>query len=176
LLNDWSARDIQRWEYQPLGPFLAKNFATTISPWVITLDALEPYRRPGPSRAADDPVPLPYLQGRPDGGFALVLEVWIQRAGEALPKRVSRASFLDMYWTLEQMIAHHASNGCNLRPGDLIGSGTVSGPGEDERGCLLELRQPFLADGDTVILRGWAEAEGRPRLSLGECSGNISRD
>ena len=172
LLNDWSARDIQRWEYQPLGPFLAKNFATSISPWVVTMEALEPFRAPL-NEGAD---PLPYLQMREPGGLSLRLEAWIQRANETNPTRMSSQSFLDMYWTFPQMLTHHASNGCPMRPGDLLGSGTVSGPGAGQRGCLLELRQPWLADGDRVILKGWAEAPGAVRIGLGTCEGRITRN
>ena len=194
LLNDWSARDIQTWEYQPLGPFLAKNFASTLSPWVVTFEALAPFRAPAFARPAGDPAPLPYLVDHTDaatGGLDLTLEVWIltakmRLAGEA-PFRVSRGNFNTMYWTLGQMLAHHASNGCNLSPGDLIGSGTVSGPARDSRGCLLEytwrgtdpLRLPngeerkFLADGDEVIFRGYAERAGARRIGLGECRGLV---
>ena len=191
LVNDWSARDIQRWEYQPLGPFLAKSFATTISPWVVTFDALEPFRATPFARPAGDPGPLDYLNFPKDRGIALMLEVWISsakmRAESIAPVRLSRARFDQMYWTLGQMLAHHASNGCNLRPGDLIASGTVSGPGKDERGCLLELTwrgtepvalptgesRKFLEDGDEVILRGYAEREGFRRIGLGECRGTL---
>jgi len=194
LLNDWSARDIQAWEYQPLGPFLSKSFATTISPWVVTLEALAPFRAPAMPRPASDPAPLPYLVDHYDaasGGLDLTLEVWLltpkmRLAGEP-PYRVSRGNFSTMYWTLGQMLTHHASNGCNFSPGDLIGSGTVSGPTRDSRGCLLEytwrgtdpLRLPngeerrFLADGDEVILRGYAERAGARRIGLGECRGTI---
>jgi fumarylacetoacetase len=195
LVNDWSARDIQGWEYQPLGPFLAKNFATTVSPWVVTMDALAPFRVPATARPAGDPAPLPYLTD-PDsaerGGIALSLEVWLRtpamrERGEA-EALLSRGSFAAMYWTLGQMLAHHASNGCNLRPGDLIASGTVSGPERNERGCLLELTwrgaepltlpggetRRFLEDGDEVILRGWCEREGRVRIGMGECRGAVS--
>ena len=194
LVNDWSARDIQGWEYQPLGPFLAKNFATTISPWVVTLDALAPFRVAAAARPAGDPAPLPYLDDPGNmerGGIALTLEVWVataamrERGEQAV--RLSRGGFAGMYWTLGQMLAHHASNGCNLRPGDLLASGTVSGPTKDARGCLLELTwrgaeplslpggetRRFLEDGDEVILRGWCEREGRVRIGLGECRGII---
>jgi fumarylacetoacetase len=194
LVNDWSARDIQGWEYQPLGPFLAKNFATTVSPWVVTMDALAPFRVPAAARPAGDPAPLPYLTD-PDsaerGGIALSLEVWLRtpamrERGEA-EALLSRGSFAAMYWTLGQMLAHHASNGCNLRPGDLLASGTVSGPERNERGCLLELTwrgaepltlpdgetRRFLEDGDEVILRGWCEREGRVRIGMGECRGRV---
>ena len=194
LVNDWSARDIQGWEYQPLGPFLAKNFATTISPWVVTLDALAPFRIPAAARPAGDPAPLPYLAdpaNAESGGIEATLEVWIRTA--AMRERgedgalLSRGSFAAMYWTLAQMLAHHASNGCNLRPGDLIASGTVSGPERESRGCLLELTwrgaeplslpggetRKFLEDGDEVILRGYCEAQGAVRIGLGECRGII---
>jgi fumarylacetoacetase len=194
LVNDWSARDVQAWEYQPLGPFLAKNFATTISPWVVTLDALEPYRVPARIRTAEEPSPLPYLTHAGDqahGGFDLTLEVWIRttrmREAGTPAERLSHGSFAQMYWTLGQMLAHHASGGCNLRPGDLIASGTVSGPEQSSRGCLLELTwrgaepvtfsngetRAFLADGDEVILRGWCEAPGRARIGFGECRGMV---
>lgn len=194
LVNDWSARDIQRWEYQPLGPFLAKNFATTVSPWVITLEALAPYRIPASQRPPGDPPPLPYLSLPEDaqrGGIDLTLEVWLQsgrmRQEGISPVCLSRGNFTDMYWTPAQLIAHHTSNGCNLRPGDLIASGTVSGAHEDSRGCLLELtargRKPillpgsetrmFLLDGDEVILRGYCARPGFARIGLGACSGRI---
>src|SRR5689334_13100989 len=173
LVNDWSARDIQSWEYQPLGPFLAKSFATTVSPWVVTLEALEPYRVPASQRPAGDPEPLPYLDSRTNrerGGIDVVVEVYLssrsmRRAGIA-PLRVSRSRLADLYWTLAQMVTHQTSNGCNLRPGDLFASGTISGPGPEARGCLLErtwrgaepLTLPsgeprsFLEDGDEVTL------------------------
>ena len=194
LVNDWSARDVQAWEYQPLGPFLAKNFATTISPWLVTLDALAPYRVPARARTADEPAPLPYLTDGRDqtqGGFAITLEVWIRtarmREAGTPAERLSRGSFAQMYWTLGQMLTHHASGGCNLRPGDLIASGTVSGPEQSSRGCLLELTwrgaepvtfsngetRAFLADGDEVILRGWCEAPGRARIGFGDCRGTV---
>lgn len=172
LVNDWSARDIQAWEYQPLGPFLAKSFATTISPWVVTMEALEPFRVPLPGRPAGDPEPLPHLRWDDDQGIGLTLEVHLGTA------RLSRVNFASMYWTPAQMLAHHTSNGCNLRPGDLLASGTVSGPGPDERGCLLELNRggdhpPFLQDGDEVVFRGWAERPGFVTIGLGECRGTI---
>jgi fumarylacetoacetase len=187
LLNDWSARDIQSWEYQPLGPFLAKSFATSISPWIITLDALEPFRSPAPPRPAGDPQPLPHLRGAHDGAFQITLEVWLRSAKIPAPMRISRSDFASLYWTLSQMIAHHTSNGCLLRPGDLIGSGTVSGPEKQNQGCLLELTRrgadplslpsgetrAFLEDGDEVILKGWCEASGFRRIGLGECRGLI---
>ncbi len=194
LLNDWSARDLQSWEYQPLGPFLAKNFATTISPWIVTMEALAPFRAPAFTRPAGDPAPLPYLVDGHDaahGGLALTLEVCLltekMRAASTAPHRLSAGSFQQMYWTLAQLLTHHASNGCNLQPGDLLGSGTVSGPTPDSRGCLLELtargtepiRLPhgeerrFLEDGDEVILRGYAARPGARRIGLGECRGRV---
>ncbi len=184
LLNDWSARDIQRWEYQPLGPFLAKNFATSISPWMVTIEALEPFRVP--SREHDLPL-LPYLQVQGHGAFDITLEVWLRSASMPEPALISRGSFKDMYWTLAQMVAHHASNGCPLRPGDLIGSGTVSGPEKRNRGCLLELtwkgseplmlangeKRVFLADRDEVIFRGYCNRKGFVSISLGACEGSV---
>jgi fumarylacetoacetase len=186
LLNDWSARDIQAWEYQPLGPFLAKNFATSISPWVVGLDALEPFRAQPEPRAEGDPQPLPHLAGGPPT-FDIRLEVLLQTAKMSKPEVISRGTFTSMYWTLAQMVAHHTSNGCNLRPGDLIGSGTISGREKSSRGCLLELtwrgseplvlpsgeQRRFLEDGDEVVLRGWCEAAGFRRIGLGECRGRI---
>ena len=194
LVNDWSARDIQAWEYQPLGPFLAKNFATTVSPWVITSEAVEPYRVPASPRPDGDPAPLDYLQSAEDqkrGGLAATLEVYISsskmRDSGQSPALLSRAPFAGMYWTVAQMLAHHASNGCNMRPGDLLASGTVSGESPDSRGCLLELtwrgakpitlpsgeERKFLMDGDEVIMKGYLEADGRPRIGLGDCRGTI---
>jgi fumarylacetoacetase len=187
LVNDWSARDIQTWEYQPLGPFLAKNFATSISPFVVTMEALEPFRRAPEPRPPGDPEPLPHLRGGPDAAFDVTLEVWLRSAQMHGPMRLSCTSFAGMYWTLAQMVAHHTSNGCNLRPGDLIASGTVSGPAKSNRGCLLELAwrgtepvelptgevRRFLEDGDEVVLRGWCEAPGFRRIGLGECRGRI---
>lgn len=185
LVNDWSARDVQTWEYQPLGPFLAKNFATSISPWIVTLDALEPYRTTIAPRPEGDPEPLAYL--RDDVVFDIQVEVWLRTAKMTEPVRLSRGCFRDMYWTPAQMLAHHTSNGCNVRPGDLLASGTVSGPSKDARGCLLELTwrgtepvtlpsgetRKFLEDGDEVILRGFCEREGLPRISLGTCRGIV---
>jgi fumarylacetoacetase len=182
LLNDWSARDIQRWEYQPLGPFLSKNFATSISPWVVTLDALEPFRRMGPPRPPSDPAPLPYLHTDSATAFEITLAASLN--GQAL----TQANFASMYWTLAQMVAHHTSNGCPLRAGDLIGSGTVSGPERHNRGCLLELtwrgtepillrgsvQRTFLEDGDTVTIRGWCEAPGMVRIGLGCVEGTVA--
>jgi fumarylacetoacetase len=194
LVNDWSARDIQTWEYQPLGPFLSKSFATSVSPWLVTLDALAPFRAPAYPRPDGDPRPLPYLHGDDNehaGGFAITLEVLIStsrmRANGDDPMRVSLGSFTTMYWTVAQLVTHHASNGCNLQPGDLIASGTVSGPTAESRGCLLErtwrgtepLTLPsgesrrFLEDGDEVIMRGWCERAGYRRIGLGECRGVV---
>ena len=194
LVNDWSARDIQSWEYQPLGPFLSKSFATTVSPWVVTLDALEPFRVPAYERPADDPAPLAYLAGEDDqrrGGFDVKLEVLLEtprmrEAGEA-PFLLSGSNLRELYWTLGQMVTHHTSNGCNLRTGDLLATGTVSGSETTARGCLLEITargaQPvvlrngesrkFLEDGDTVILRGYCERGGAARIGFGECRGTI---
>ncbi len=194
LLNDWSARDIQAWEYQPLGPFLAKNFATTISPWVVTQDALAPFRSPGPPRAPNDPQPLPYLRTSGEGkAGALDLQVEVLISSQKMrdqgipPHRVSSAGFKDMYWTPGQMLVHHASGGCNMRTGDLIGSGTVSGKSKDSRGSMLELTwrgaepltlpsgetRKFLEDGDEVIMRGYCEREGVRRIGFGECRGTV---
>ncbi len=196
LLNDWSARDIQAWEYQPLGPFLAKNFATSISPWIVTVNALAPFRVPLRERSADDPPPppLPYLDDpidREHGAFDVALEVHLQsrvmRDRGLAPVRLSRSTLASMYWSPAQLIAHHASNGCNLMPGDLLGSGTVSGEAKGERGCLLELTwrgaepiklpsgeaRGFLEDGDVVTLRGSCERAGFRRIGFGECSGEI---
>jgi fumarylacetoacetase len=189
LLNDWSARDIQAWEYQPLGPFLAKNFATTISPWIVTREALEPFRAPF-ARPAGDPQPLPYLDtpaNRERGAIDLVLEVWLQTPAMHAPVRLSQSNFRDAYWTVAQLVAHHASNGCNLQPGDLLGSGTQSGPAADQGGSLLELtqggKQPivlpngehrtFLQDGDRVLLRAFAERSGFRRIGLGDCASTV---
>ena len=195
LLNDWSARDIQVWESQPLGPFLAKSFATTISPWIVPLEALEPFRAPAFTRAPGDPAPLPYLYSPEDqarGGIDIIVEVWLSsqrmRDTGAGPLRISRGNFRDTYWTIAQMLAHHTSNGCNLRPGDLFGSGTVSGPTRDSLGCLLELTrrgtEPFrlpsseqrryLEAGDEVILRAYCEREGCVRIGFGECRGTVA--
>lgn len=204
LLNDWSARDIQKWEYQPLGPFLAKSFLTTVSPWIVTLEALAPFRCPAFERASDDPQPLDYLQSESNlaaGGFDLKLEVFIataqMREQKLEPHQLSSGSFNQMYWTLAQMLTHHSSNGCNLRPGDMLGSGTVSNADRGSRGCMLELtwdggldnplpgsqRTPiqlptgeerkFLADGDEVIIRGYCESEQHRRIGFGECTGTV---
>ncbi len=193
LVNDWSARDIQAWEYQPLGPFLGKNFATTLSPWVVTLEALAPFCVPAPPRPKGHPVPLPYLASRSGekGAFDLTLEAWLSsrrmRELGLEPVRVSRSNTQDLYWTVAQMVAHHTSNGCNLRPGDLLASGTISGEARDARGCLMELtwngreplqlptseRRAFLEDGDEVIFRGYGEREGFRRIGWGECQGVV---
>ena len=194
LVNDWSARDVQAWEYQPLGPFLAKNFATTISPFVVTMEALAPFRTPAFERAEGDPQPLDYLndsQNQKFGGLDINLEVYIQtqkmRDEKIDPHLLSRSNTKDLYWTVGQMLAHHASNGCNLQTGDLIASGTVSGKEKSERGCLLELtwrgteplelpsgeQRRFLEDGDEVIMKGFCEREGFRRIGFGECRGRI---
>jgi fumarylacetoacetase len=194
LVNDWSARDIQSWEYQPLGPFLAKNFATTISPWIVTWEALEPYRVPAFFRPPGDPAPLPYLsfeKDRSEGGIDLTVEVFVRsmlmREGHMRPARLSASSLADMYWTAAQMLTHHTSNGCNLQTGDLFASGTISGPDPGAQGCLLELtrrgaepvflptgeERRFLMDGDEVIIRGYLQREGAARIGLGECAGLV---
>jgi fumarylacetoacetase len=193
LLNDWSARDLQAWEYQPLGPFLGKNFATTISPWIVSLEALAPFRTEW-LRAADDVQPLPYLDSvsvRRCGAFDIQLETWIEtaamRAAGAGPTRLSQSNFRHAYWNVAQMLAHHTINGCNLRPGDLLGTGTQSGPDAAEAGSLLELsqggRQPvglpggeqrrFLEDGDEIILRGHCLKPGAARIGFGEVRGRV---
>lgn len=204
LLNDWSARDLQKWEYQPLGPFLAKNFATSISPYIVTMEALAPFRCEAEKRPEGDPQPLPHLDSeanRTSGGVDVTLEVYLaskqMREQGIDPVRISRGSFRNMYWTIAQMLTHHSSSGCNMQPGDLLGSGTVSGPTREARGCMLELtwdgdkdnpvpgtqRTPimlptgeerkFLADGDEVILKGYCEREGYRRIGFGECRGVI---
>ncbi|MGB1927700.1 MAG: fumarylacetoacetase [Mariniblastus sp.] len=204
LLNDWSARDIQKWEYQPLGPFLAKSFASTISPWIVTMEALAPFRCPEFKRDAEDPRPLNYLASDSNskfGGIDLQLEVYLlteqmQQQGFE-PQLLTRGSFTNLYWTFAQMLTHHSSNGCNLRPGDMLGSGTVSGQTRDSRGCMLELtwdgdqqnalpgsqRTPikfptgeerkFLADGDSVIFRGFCETSDHRRIGFGTCMGQV---
>jgi fumarylacetoacetase len=193
LLNDWSARDVQAWEYQPLGPFLAKNFASTVSPWIVTMEALEPFRSPF-TRAEGDPQPLPYLDSvanRERGAFDMRLEVWLQtsamREAGVAATRLMQSNFRDAYWTVAQMLAHHTVNGCNLRAGDLFGSGTQSGSLPGEGGSLLELSQggkqalvlpngesrTFLQDGDTVILRGRCERDGYRGIGFGDCAGTV---
>jgi fumarylacetoacetase len=190
LLNDWSARDIQAWEAQPLGPFLGKSFTTSVSPWVVTAEALAPYRIAAFARPAGDPAPLPYLLDAGDqahGGLDIALDVFLttakSRAADAAPFRLSTGSFATIYWTVAQMVAHHASNGCNLQIGDLMGTGTCSGPQDESRGCLLEItsrgQQPialpngetrgFLQDGDEVIFRAHCNGAGRVRVGFGEC-------
>ena len=194
LVNDWSARDVQRWEYQPLGPFLAKSFATSLSPWVVTAEALAPFRVPAFTRPEGDPEPLPHLRHEDDaarGGIDLRLAVKLssetmRREGHP-PIVVSQSNLKDIYWTLAQMVAHHSSNGCNLRPGDLIASGTVSGPEKENRGCLLERtwrgseplvlstgeKRRFLEEGDEVVLLGHCERDGFARIGFGECRGVV---
>ena len=194
LFNDWSARDLQSWEYQPLGPFLSKNFASTVSPWMVTLDALAPFRKPF-ARPEGDPAPLPYLDSsanREQGAIDIELEVWLQteamrEAGHA-GDRLARSNYGDAYWTVAQLVAHHTVNGCNLREGDLFSSGTLSGPNPDEAGSLTELSQggkkpiqlsngqtrTFLEDGDTVFFRGHCERAGYRRIGFGECRGTIT--
>ena len=185
LFNDWSARDIQSWEYQPLGPFLGKNFASSVSPWVVTLDALEPFRVAGPAQA---PTPLPYLQGADNQHFDIELEVLLQPAGStAAPLVISRTNMRHLYWSMAQQLTHQASNGCPLEAGrPIYASGTISGPTPGALGSLLELTRAgtaplhlpgglemsFLRDGDTVILRGYAEREG-VRIGLGEVRGTV---
>jgi fumarylacetoacetase len=193
LLNDWSARDIQAWEYQPLGPFLSKNFATTISPWMVTVEALAPFRAPF-QRPEGDPPPLEYLdsqRNREAGAFDITLEVWLQTAAmerAGMPAvRLMSSNYRDAYWTVAQMIAHHTVNGCNLCSGDLLGTGTLSGPRPEQGGSLLELSQggksafslpngemrTWLEDGDTVMLRGYCERPGHRRIGFGECAGTV---
>ncbi len=204
LLNDWSARDMQRWEYQPLGPFLAKSFLTTISPFVVTLEALAPFRTAAFARTAGDPEPLDYLRddgNARSGGIDLHLEVYLSSAtmrnqGQE-PLRLSRSNLTSLYWTIGQMVTHHASNGCNLQTGDLLGTGTVSGPERDARGCLLELtwdgeygqpvpgsqrtainlptgeKRMFLLGGDQVALRGFCQRPGFRRIGFGACTGVV---
>lgn len=186
LVNDWSARDIQAWEYVPLGPFLAKNFATSISPWVVPLDALEPFRVPSPPQ---DPPPLPYLARAADWGLDIELEVALatpaMRAAGRPPRRICRTNAATLYWDIAQQVAHHTSGGCNLRPGDLLASGTISGDAPDSRGSMLELswrgqtpvavdgeERSFLEDGDEVVMTGWCEADGL-RLGFGEVRGIV---
>ncbi|PSB03057.1 fumarylacetoacetase [Merismopedia glauca] len=197
LVNDWSARDIQAWEYQPLGPFLGKSFTTTISPWVVTMGAIAPFYTKAFSRPEGDPSPLPYLDSATDiqsGGINLIVTASLQsaqmRAQGIPPIQLSQGSFQQMYWTLAQMLTHHTSNGCNLRSGDLLASGTISGAEDGSLGCLLEQTKrganpitlptgeirSFLADGDEVILHGYCEAEGYNRIGLGECRGIVVRE
>ncbi len=193
LFNDWSARDIQAWEYQPLGPFLSKNFASTISPWIVTLEALAPFRAPF-SHPEDDPEPLPYLsseansaQGSLDIDLQVLLQTRQMRDNGIAAETISRSSFIHSYWTAAQLVTHHTVNGCNLRPGDLLGSGTQSGPNREEAGSLLELSQggnapitlsngetrTFIEDGDTLILQGSCQREGAVRIGFGEVSSTV---
>ncbi|MGI4777867.1 MAG: fumarylacetoacetase [Janthinobacterium lividum] len=194
LLNDWSARDLQAWEYQPLGPFLAKSFASTLSPWIVTMEALAPFRSPF-ERPAGDPQPLPYLDSpanRAQGALDITLEVWLQTAtmrdaGEPAVRLTRGNCAQAAYWTAAQLVAHHTVNGCNLQPGDVFGSGTLSGAGPDQAGSLLELslggkqavslpngeKRTFLEDGDTLTLRGWCERAGAVRIGLGEASATV---
>jgi fumarylacetoacetase len=183
LMNDWSARDIQAWEYQPLGPFLAKNFCTTISPWLVTLEALEPFRKPLPPQ---DPEALPYLRGRDDFTFDIHLEAHLQSSSMEAPQIITRTNFQNLYWSIAQQLAHHTVNGCNLQPGDLLASGTISGPTEESRGCMLELTwrganplklpngetRKWLEDGDKLTIAGWCEGDGY-RVGFGEVSGRV---
>ena len=194
LLNDWSARDIQAWEYQPLGPFLAKSFATTVSPWIVTLEALAPFRCPAFARTDGDPKPLPYLFDEADqrsGGFSIEVQMHLRsakmRQQKAAPVRLSKGNFKDSYWTLAQIVAHQTSNGCNLQPGDVLGSGTISGTTPDSLGSLMELSQggknpialpsdesrTFAEDGDEVIERGACSAGSYRRIGFGEAAGTI---
>ena len=190
ILNDWSARDLQAWEYQPLGPFLAKNFHSSISPWIVTGDALAPFRTAQPARPDGDPQPLPYLTDAADqksGAFAITMEVLLttptMRSAGAEPHRLSKGPMTAMYWTAAQLVAHHAVNGCNLRPGDLLGTGTLSDADDDTMGSLMEIsrggKQPlelpngetraFLEDGDEIIMRAYGDADGVVRIGFGEC-------
>jgi fumarylacetoacetase len=184
LVNDWSARDIQKWEYVPLGPFLGKNFATSVSPWVVTMDALEPFRCAGPPQ--DDPQPLPYLRHSGDCAYDIKLEVMLQSEQMNRPEIIATSNFRYLYWSACQQLAHHMSGGCNAQPGDLLASGTISGPEKHERGSMLELSwrgsepielangeiRKFLADGDTVIMTGCCESEGI-RVGFGEVRGTL---
>jgi fumarylacetoacetase len=183
LLNDWSARDIQAWEYQPLGPFLAKNFATSISPWVVTMDALEPFRVAGPKQ---EPKPLSYLQTNSPYGFDIRLEVSLQSQVMDQPVKISNSNMNHLYWSIVQQLTHHTEGGCNMRTGDLCGTGTISGPAEDSYGSMLELTwrgekpikffngetREYLQDGDTVVMRGYCQGDGY-RVGFGEVSGKI---
>lgn len=183
LVNDWSARDIQKWEYVPLGPFLGKSFATTLSPWVVTLDALEPFRTSGP---VQDPPPLPYLQNSGPAAFDIHLEVGLQTAQMDAPHPICRSNFKHLYWSMAQQLAHHTVGGCNLRTGDLLASGTISGAAEDSYGSLLELTwrgtrplslpggetRTFLEDGDTVVMTGYAQGDGY-RVGFGEARARV---
>jgi fumarylacetoacetase len=183
LMNDWSARDVQAWEYQPLGPFLAKNFCTSISPWVVVLDALESFRKPLPPQ---DPEPLAYLRAANDFTYDIQLEARLQTASMDAPHVITRTNFQNLYWSIAQQLAHHTVNGCNLQPGDLLASGTISGPTEDSRGCMLELTwrganpltlpngetRKWLEDGDSLTITGWAQGDGY-RIGFGEVTGRV---
>jgi fumarylacetoacetase len=183
LLNDWSARDIQQWEYVPLGPFQAKAFATSISPWIVTREALEPFRVTGP---AQDPAPLPYLQQKGANNYDMALEVALRTPAMQQPARISATNFKYMYWSSVQQLVHHASSGCAMSVGDLLGSGTVSGPQKDQLGSLLELSwngteplqlpggesRSFLEDGDSLVMRGWCQGDGY-RVGFGEVEGTV---
>jgi fumarylacetoacetase len=183
LMNDWSARDVQTWEYQPLGPFLAKNFCTSISPWVVTLEALEPFRKPLPPQ---DPEPLPYLRAKNDFTFDIQLAAHLQTMKMQAPHIITRTNFQNLYWSISQQLAHHTVGGCNLQPGDLLASGTISGPTEESRGCMLELTwrganplklpsgetRKWLEDGDTLTITGWCKGDGY-RVGFGEVSGRV---
>src|SRR6266704_6265014 len=183
LMNDWSARDIQAWEYQPLGPFLAKNFSTSISPWVVTLEALEPFRKPLPRQ---DPEPLPYLRAKNDFTFDIQLEAQLQTSSMKTPHVITRTNFQNLYWSIAQQLAHHTVNGCNLESGDLLASGTISGATEESRGCMLELTwrganplklpngetRKWLEDGDTLTITGWCQGDGY-RIGFGDVSGRV---
>jgi fumarylacetoacetase len=184
LVNDWSARDIQRWEYRPLGPFLSKSLATSISPWVVTMEALEPFRRPGPEQ---DPQPLAYLRVDVDWAYDIQLEVRLQSEAMAEPALISHTNFSTLYWNMAQQLVHHASSGCNMRPGDLLASGTISGPARDSYGSMLELawrgerpvglpngeQRSFLEDGDSVTMTGWCQGDGY-RVGFGEVRGRLT--
>lgn len=191
ILNDWSARDVQKWEYQPLGPFNAKNFASSISPWIVTMDALAPFRQSGPAREVGDPEVLDYLQ--PVTNDVLDVQCAVELSSESMraqgmePLKLSQGTLADLTWTFSQMLAHHTSTGCPMRPGDLLGSGTISGPAKEARGCMLELtwrgtepidlpdgtQRRFLLDGDALTIRAWCQGEGAACIGLGSCTGVI---
>lgn len=187
IINDWSARDIQKWEYRPLGPFNGKNFITSMSPWVVSFEALEPYRVPGPPRGEGDPETLTYLQPTEDMALDITVEVWLRTPDMEEPVLLSRGNTKDLYWTVAQMLVHHSSAGCNMCPGDLYATGTISQEADDSLGCLLEMtrggKQPitlpngsqrcFLEDGDEVVMKAYAERPGLPRIGFGECRGTI---
>jgi fumarylacetoacetase len=183
LMNDWSARDIQKWEYVPLGPFLGKNFGTTVSPWVVTMEALQPFVT---HNMQQDPEPLPYLKHEDKYNFDINLEVAIRGENSSAPSTVCKSNFKNMYWTMKQQLTHHTVTGCNVRPGDLLASGTISGEDSSAYGSMLELSwkgsktvdigngetRKFLQDGDEVILTGYCETDG-VRIGFGECKGKI---